>query len=114
MQYIVYEEIGPRIREARKKRNLSQAALAERVGVGTTHISHIENCKGKPSFEVLINIMNELQLSPNRIFYGHVDIPGPVVDGEIAEVFSDCEPKEVKILLKLVKCLKSELREYNK
>ena len=36
--HINYKDLGQRIKNARKKANLTQAQLAERIGVGNTHI----------------------------------------------------------------------------
>ncbi len=37
-----YYKIGQRIRKFRKAYNLSQEQLAEKVGISTTHMSHVE------------------------------------------------------------------------
>ena len=37
-----YYKIGQRVRALRRGRDLSQEALAERVGISVTHMSHIE------------------------------------------------------------------------
>lgn len=46
---INYAEIGQRICKARLAAKVIQEQLAERVGVGTTHISHIETGNNVPS-----------------------------------------------------------------
>ena len=38
-----YYKIGQRIRKFRKAQGISQEQLAEKVGISTTHMSHIEN-----------------------------------------------------------------------
>ena len=42
-----YYEIGQRIRKFRKAHDLSQEQLAEKVGISTTHMSHIETGNAK-------------------------------------------------------------------
>lgn len=37
-----YYKIGQRIRKFRKAYHLSQEQLAEKVGISTTHMSHVE------------------------------------------------------------------------
>ena len=44
-----YKDIGGRIRAVRMERKISQERLAEKVDVGTSHISHIETGKSIPS-----------------------------------------------------------------
>ncbi|MCW3764573.1 helix-turn-helix transcriptional regulator, partial [Weissella confusa] len=45
-----------RVKEFRKKRNISQVILAEQVGVARQTISLIENNKYNPSLELCINL----------------------------------------------------------
>ena len=44
---INYKDLGQRIKNARKKANLTQAQLAERIGVGNTPVSYTHLCKGR-------------------------------------------------------------------
>ena len=55
-----YEEIGKRIREYRKLKNLSQEQLAEKINISTTHMSHIETGSTKLSLQVLVDIAKVL------------------------------------------------------
>lgn len=49
-----YEEIGKNIKLYRIRRELKQAQLAERVGVSSQHISHIECGRTKLGMSLLI------------------------------------------------------------
>ena len=50
------ESIGQRIKRERLSLSMTQRVLAERVGVGTPHISKIEAGRENPSDELLRNI----------------------------------------------------------
>ncbi len=50
------ETIGQRIKRERLNLSMTQRVLAERVGVGTPHISKIEAGRENPSDELLRNI----------------------------------------------------------
>ena len=50
---IDYKSIGTRIRAVRQEKKLTQEQLAEAVGVGVTHISHIETGNSVPSLLVM-------------------------------------------------------------
>ena len=50
------ESIGQRIKRERLNLSMTQRVLAERVGVGTPHISKIEAGRENPSDELLRNI----------------------------------------------------------
>ena len=54
---------GQRIREARKYRRLTAETLAERVGLATESLRHIENAASKPSLQTLFKIATELNVS---------------------------------------------------
>ncbi len=59
--------IGPRIRAARSRQRLTQEKLGQIVGVGTTHISHIETGSTMPSMETFVKILNALDCSADEI-----------------------------------------------
>ena len=50
VQVFTTADIGAFIRERRRELGLTQAELAERVGIGTTYLSHLEN--GKETAEI--------------------------------------------------------------
>lgn len=64
----IYEKIGKRVKEAREKSRMTQADLAENVGVSVTYISSIERGLSFPRGEVLVGILNELNVSADFVF----------------------------------------------
>ncbi len=56
-----------RIRELRKHRGLTQAALAERTGLPQSEISRIENGRRRLTVERLIAIAQALEASPAEL-----------------------------------------------
>ncbi len=61
--------LGNNVRETRKRRNLSQEALAEKIGVCKRTIIDIEKNAGNPKFEVLYMLVRELDLPLYQVFY---------------------------------------------
>ena len=59
--------IGPRIRAARNRQRLTQENLGRLVGVGTTHISHIETGSTMPIMETFVKILNALDCSADEL-----------------------------------------------
>lgn len=108
---INYIDLGQRIKEARKHVNMTQAQLAEKIGVGVTHVSHIETGATIPSLKVIISIMNELGLSPNELFYGHADTVEPVLKGEIAAATADCSVHELRMIARIISFAKALMRD---
>ena len=66
--WMKYFEIGQRIRRYRKACGLSQEALAGRVGISVTHMSHIETGNTKLSLPVLAKIADELSVGVDAFF----------------------------------------------
>lgn len=60
-----YHSIGQKIRELRKSKDISQMALAEMVNVSLPYISYIENGKKHISLEILVQIANVLETTPD-------------------------------------------------
>jgi len=107
---IDYLDIGSRIRAERLKQNISQEKLAEMVGVGTTHISHIETGNTVPSIKTFIAIINALNLSSDELLRNHIDKAKHILEGELADIIKDCDDEETRIITDTVKALKASLR----
>lgn len=64
----VVNNLGKRVQEARLLRNITQDQLAEKCNVTPKHISALERGTTTGSIELLLNICNELDITPNSIF----------------------------------------------
>jgi len=58
------QELGAFLRQVRRDANLTQAALAEAIGVDQTYVSKIERGISSPSWKYLIGFANALRTSP--------------------------------------------------
>src|SRR5215472_3667251 len=67
--------IGPRLRELREQRNLSQGDITEVIGLPRSYISRIENGHSVPSLETLQRLATALDVPLYRIFYSEGDSP---------------------------------------
>lgn len=52
------EKIGKYIRKIRKDNNLSQEKFAEKIGSNLVYINQLENCKRKPTTDMLDKLAN--------------------------------------------------------
>ncbi len=59
---------GKKVKECRKKRNMTQADLAEATGVDDKHISCIENGKNFPSADLIDRLADALKVEPKDFF----------------------------------------------
>ena len=64
-----YKELGQRIRKYRKQMNLSQEELAEKIGISTTHMSHIETGSTKLSLPVLVELAENLKVKTDYLLF---------------------------------------------
>lgn len=104
-----YRDIGIRIRKARKAAGMSQERLAEAVGVGTTHISHIETGKVLPSMSVFISLLNVLQISADEVVAGNVERSEVQLMKEVQEILETCTLEQRKKLIRVMCSVKEIL-----
>ncbi len=108
---IDYTDIGQRIKKKRLEQGLTQEKLSELVGIGPSHMSHIESGSTVPSFEVFIAIVNTLECSADELLCREISVAKPLRDSWLAELISDCDPTEVKILSDALTSLKGIIRK---
>lgn len=106
---IDYKDVGARIRVVRLSHKMTQENLADAVGVGVTHISHIETGNSIPSLQVFVDILNALQCSADELLCMELDKAQPQFDTWIKEIFADCTNVERKIIVDTILALKASL-----
>lgn len=101
--------LGDAVRAIRKSKNMSQEALAERIGVCKRTIIDIEKNTGNPKFEILCMLVRELDLPLYQVFYP--EIPESLeIKNVLMKELSDCSEYEMKVILSVVKSLRGSLR----
>lgn len=107
---IDYKDVGARIRAVRLSRKMTQERLADAVGVGVTHISHIETGNSIPSLQVFVDILNTLNCSADELLCLELEQAQPQFDAWIKGIFTDCTDKERKLIVDTVLALKASMR----
>ncbi|MBR2131784.1 MAG: helix-turn-helix transcriptional regulator [Oscillospiraceae bacterium] len=107
---IDYKAVGSRIRAVRLSRKMTQEQLAEAVGVGVTHISHIETGNSIPSLQVLVGIINVLECSADELLCLEVDCARDFRNNWLCDLVADCNDFEVKLITDTVVSMKTSLR----
>lgn len=108
---IDYKDIGQRIKEKRMEKGFTQEKLSEMIGVGPSHMSHIESGSTVPSFEVFISILNVLGCSADALLCRETDAAKPLLHSWLSELVVDCDQTEVKIISDIVIAAKQTLRK---
>lgn len=107
-----YYEIGQRIRKIRRARGLSQEQLAERIGISTTHMSHIETANTKLSLPVFVDLAEALEVQADTLLY---DEPRNGVDASISRItamLEGCSSAQAKVITEIVKSTKQAMNTY--
>ena len=65
-------KIGKFIAECRKKNNLTQMQLAEKLNITDRAISKWENGKAMPDSSLMLDLCNELKISVNELLSGEI------------------------------------------
>ncbi|WP_461900126.1 helix-turn-helix domain-containing protein [Roseburia intestinalis] len=107
-----YYAIGQRIRKFRKACGLSQEELAEKVGISTTHMSHIETGNTKLSLQVLVDIASTLSVQTDELLYELSAQNTHALKQELADLLMTCSPREINILLDVLKSVRVSLNKY--
>lgn len=102
-------EIGKRILEFRVKKNMSQAALADKANVSLSQISDIERGKTSMRLTTFIGIVEALQVSADVLLRTDIPEVNTLYKSEFAEVLADCTPSEIDSILKIVKEVKRSM-----
>jgi len=108
---IDYTDIGQRIKEKRMDRGLTQEKLSEMIGIGPSHMSHIESGTTVPSFEVFLSLLNALDCSADELLCREIKTAKPICDNWLTSLIEDCDTTETKILSDTLISLKSTLRK---
>ena len=108
---IDYKDIGQRIKNKRMENGFTQEQLSEMIGVGPSHMSHIEGGTTVPSFEVFVSILNALNCSADELLCRESAVAKPLLNNWLCDLISDCDQTETKILSDILIATKQTLRK---
>lgn len=104
-----YYAIGQRIRKNRKAHQLSQEALAEKIGISTTHMSHIETGNTKLSLPVFVDIANALEVRADDLLHDANEPSRGAATDSILRLLDTCTTQQLKIIDDMLRALKITL-----
>lgn len=104
-----YYAIGQRVRRYRKACGLSQEALAERVGISTTHMSHIETGNTKLSLPVLAALAQALSVKTDALLADENALDRVELSAEVGNVLDTFEPDELPVAVDVLRALRDSL-----
>ena len=104
------EALGRRIGEIRRRRGLSQMALAEQIEKAPTFISSIETGQGM-SIETFVSIANALNVSADALLIDSIENTERISGSFFAAAAFDCNEFERRVLLELLIASKEAIRK---
>lgn len=109
-----YYKIGQKIRKFRKIQGLSQEELAEKIGISTTHMSHIETGNTKLSLSVFVDIANALNVQTDDLLNDRDIIRTDRANKELSEILETCTSEQLNVIADVVKAVVISIDKYIK
>ena len=106
-----YYAVGQRIRKVRKARGLSQEELAEKVGISTTHMSHIETGNTKMSLPIFVELAAVLEVRTDELLHDDSPASRSASAAHIADILDNCTTQQIRIIEDIVKAAKESLNK---
>lgn len=83
MEYQHYKLLGTRIKNRRKELHITQCELAKQLNISNNHMSSIENAHEKPSLDLLMDICDKINVTPDYLLLGVMrskNVPKNIID----------------------------------
>ena len=103
---ILSKLLGQRIKELRKRNNLTQAQLSEIIDMEATNLCKLENGGQLPKEENIEKIAKALKVNLGDLFdFGHLK-PLTSIENELIDIIKNATSKELKLYYKLITVVK--------
>lgn len=98
-----YSVIGERLKKARKKKNLTQEQLAEKIEVSIAFLSRIERGSSQINLKRLSQICSLLDVTEGEILNGVSNSSSKYLNSEFTELLDNCSPEKQKLIYDIAK-----------
>ena len=100
--------IGKRLKEARKKKGLTQDQLSEKMEVSIAYLSKVETGKIHINLERLSQICSLLDVTEGQILNGVSNHSDKYLHSEFNELLKKCSHKNQKLAYQILKVILNE------
>ena len=90
-----YKKLGERIRQERKRLNLTQAQLAEDIDISDTYMGAIERGERSLTLDTLVRLVNRLGVTVDYMLSDSVADTDSNIMEQVKQII-DCQPLERK------------------
>jgi len=98
------DRLGEIIKSARLTNRLTRKQLSQKLNISQRYLIAIENEKQKPSYELLFQIIRELSISADIIFYPELEHDYPDIE-KLRLLLARCDEKEINAFAATLKSL---------
>ena len=105
-----YITLGRNVKKYRNLAGLTQEKLAEKTGFTDSHISQIENARGKPSIEAIARIANVLNVGLDQLCYGELKNTNDYFIQELKQMSEGFSSKQKLLAIELTTALVDVLK----
>lgn len=100
-----YKIMGERLKKARKDKNLTQEALAEKLDVSPAFINRIENANYKINLTRLEQICDLLDTDISYILKGVSNKSNDYLRDDFSILLKSCPPEKIDLIYKVAKTI---------
>lgn len=101
------DTLGKVIKTARLEKGLTRDQLSEKLGISPRYLMSIEHEGKKPSYDVLFQIIRQLALNADDIFYPERDST-PSERKRLLQMLKLCDEHEIAVVIATVQALISK------
>ena len=98
----ILKVIGPKLKQARLSKKLTQEYVAENVNISIDLLRNIENSRNIGSVPTLLNLCNFLGLSPNYLFSDLLTFKEDTLDTFIASSIKNISDEDKELLKQII------------
>lgn len=96
-------KIGQKIKEIRKKSQLTQEFFSEKIGIEPSSLSNIENGKSFPSMQTVLKIIETFSIRPEYFFDFDYYVNDEDLETQIMNIIKNQPRDKKQIIYKIVK-----------
>lgn len=98
--------IGQNVKRIRSGLELTQPQTAEKAGISSVHLSHIETGNTVMSLECLLCLCDALSTTPNDILMGEYDLTGKASSVMLGGIMEELTSDENRLLLEIAESMR--------
>jgi transcriptional regulator with XRE-family HTH domain len=97
-----FDRLGDIIKDSRLNQKLTREQLSEKINITTRYLMSIEN--EKPSYDVLLHLIRELDISADKIFYPENTISQSEQE-QLLLLLNRCDRHELNVIIATIRAL---------